>query len=163
MIQELGSDTTHRTVLRYSKSSENDEPERNCEAEVQGQSFNPASLEVAAIADTDDDFEFDSGVNEDKFINFEICNSFIFFINLQNSLHAEILNYFDDITVSVQEESLPEGLLRTGKILTPVPMTLQQCQGHRIRLRSQFTSTWLSVAAKNIEQVAIWIHNYFFD
>lgn len=120
---ELGSDTTYRTVLRCSKSEENDEAEENCEAEVQGHTSNPASLEVAAIADTDDDFEFnDSPVNEEKFINFEI----------------------------LQEESLPEGLLRTGKILTPVPMTLQQCQGHRIRLRSQFTSTWLSVAAKNI-------------
>ena len=69
---------------------------------------------------------------------------------------------FDNIAFAVQEESLPEGLLRTGKILTPVPMTFQQCQGHRIRLRSQFTSTWLSVAAKNIEQVAIWIYNYLF-
>jgi len=52
---------------------------------------------------------------------------------------------------TVQEESLPEGLLRMGKVLPPLPLTLQQCQGHRIRLRSQFTSTWLSVAAKNIE------------
>lgn len=51
----------------------------------------------------------------------------------------------------VQEESLPEGLLRMNKVLPPLPLTLQQCQGHRIRLKSQFTSTWLSVAAKNIE------------
>jgi len=76
MIQEVRSDATYGTVLRYSKSGDNDEIEENCEAEVQGHTSNPASLEVAAIADTDDDFEFDPGVNEDKFINFEICNLF---------------------------------------------------------------------------------------
>ncbi|KAI9552770.1 hypothetical protein GHT06_020650 [Daphnia sinensis] len=120
---DLGSDTTYRTVLRCSKTEENEESESNCEAEVQGHTSNPASLEVAAIADTDDDFLIDSLVNEQKFINFEL----------------------------LQEESLPEGLLRMGKVLPPLPLTLQQCQGHRIRLRSQFTSTWLSVAAKNID------------
>ena len=54
-------------------------------------------------------------------------------------------------TATVQEESLPESLLRMGKMLPPLPLTIQQCHGHRIRLKSQFTSTWLSVAAKNIE------------
>ena len=69
----------HKTVLRYSKTDENDVLEENCEAEVQGHTSNPASLEVAAIADTDDDFEFDSGVNEDKLINFKIRNLFDLF------------------------------------------------------------------------------------
>nr|CAH0098536.1 unnamed protein product [Daphnia galeata] len=122
---DLGSDTTYRTVLRCSKAEESDESESNCEAEVQGHTSNPSSLEVAAIADTDDDYLVDSLVNEHKFINFEL----------------------------LQEDSLPEGLLRMGKVLPPLPLTLQQCQGHRIRLRSQFTSTWLSVAAKNIDML----------
>lgn len=72
-LQDLGSDTTYRTVLRCSKTEENEESESNCEAEVQGHTSNPASLEVAAIADTDDDFLIDSLVNEQKFINFELC------------------------------------------------------------------------------------------
>ena len=64
-------------MLRCSKSDDHDDVEGNCEAEVQGHTSNPASLEVAAIADTDDDFEMDSGVNEEKFINFELCNMLI--------------------------------------------------------------------------------------
>lgn len=143
-FQDLGSDTTYRTVLRCSKAEENDDSEGNCEAEVQGHTSNPASLEVAAIADTDDDYLVDSLVNEQKFINFELCKfiSQIFF---------KVFFLWLYLCHVVQEESLPEGLLRMGKMLPPLPMTLQQCQGHRIRLRSQFTSTWLSVAAKNIE------------
>ena len=50
-----------------------------------------------------------------------------------------------------QEDALPEGLLRMSKVLPPLPLTAQQCHGHRARIKSQFTSTWLSVAAKNIE------------
>lgn len=59
-------------MLRCSKAEENDETEGNCEAKVQGHTTNPASLEVAAIADTEDDI-LDSLVNEEKFINFELC------------------------------------------------------------------------------------------
>ena len=113
---------------------------------MQGHTSNPASLEVAAIADTDDDYLVDTLVNEQKFINFELRRLFFVFFF--------VLNFqFTIFSIAVQEESLPEGLLRMGKVLPPLPLTLQQCQGHRIRLRSQFTSTWLSVAAKNIECV----------
>ena len=132
-------------MLRCSKTDESEsDAEGNCEAEVQGHTSNPASLEVAAIADTDDDYLVDTLVNEQKFINFELRRLFFVFFF--------VLNFqFTIFSIAVQEESLPEGLLRMGKVLPPLPLTLQQCQGHRIRLRSQFTSTWLSVAAKNIE------------
>ena len=70
----MGSDTTYRTVLRCSKTDGEESDGENCEAEVQGHTSNPASLEVAAIADTDDDFLLDSQVNEQKFNNFELCN-----------------------------------------------------------------------------------------
>ena len=75
--QDLGSDTTYRTVLRCSKTDESEsDAEGNCEAEVQGHTSNPASLEVAAIADTDDDYLVDTLVNEQKFINFELRRLF---------------------------------------------------------------------------------------
>ena len=79
--QDLGSDTTYRTVLRCSKTDESEsDAEGNCEAEVQGHTSNPASLEVAAIADTDDDYLVDTLVNEQKFINFELRRLlFVFF------------------------------------------------------------------------------------
>lgn len=59
--------------MRCSKTEENEDSEDNCEAEVQGHTSNPSSLEVAAIADTDDDFLVDTLVNENKFANFELC------------------------------------------------------------------------------------------
>ena len=80
--------------MRCSKSEENDEAEENCEAEVQGHTSNPASLEVAAIADTDDDFEFnDSPVNEEKFINFEICNVF----SALKTIAINVISFFSKI------------------------------------------------------------------
>ena len=79
-------DTTYRTVLRCSKTDHHGESvSDNCEAEVQGHTTNPASLEVAAIADTDDEYPSlgssgDFGINEEKFINFELCTFFTIFI-----------------------------------------------------------------------------------
>ena len=65
--------------MRCSKAEESDESESNCEAEVQGHTSNPSSLEVAAIADTDDDYLVDSLVNEHKFINFELRMTLMYF------------------------------------------------------------------------------------
>ena len=87
---ELVTDTTFRTVLRCKSAEEQRGIEAesgvgvdsNCEAEVQGHTNNPASLEVAAIADTDDDYlTSGSPVNEEKFINFGLCIYFILFFS----------------------------------------------------------------------------------